>query len=325
MNPWFTFCLPEDKKQTLEKAKKLEWITLFFLLTIVAVMYFAMGSSQAMKTALLEDILSMLPPVVFLVAIRFHDREANTQFPYGYRRALLLAFLAAAVAVLGLGVYIFYDSAATLFRQEHPTLGHMNLFGWFVWSGWVMMAALVYSMIAPVILGRIKLRYAKELHEKTLYADATMNKADWITAATGVAGIIGIGFGLWWADAVAALVISTSILKDGFGNVRTAASDLMDQRPVEVASGKPLKIEERITDALLQFPGIIDANVRIREEGQLLTGEAFVVIDTTESLVEQLQKMSERASNLDWRVQNLIVVPVKKSRKKETNLQGASK
>ena len=39
-----------------------------------------------------------------------------------------------------------------------------------------MIPALVYSAIPAVIIGRLKLPLARELHDKVLYADAQMNK-----------------------------------------------------------------------------------------------------------------------------------------------------
>ena len=64
-------------------------------------------------------------------------------------------------------------------------------------------------------MGRIKLRYAEQLSDKVLRADADMNKADWLTGLATAVGVLGIGLGFWWADAVAALVVSISISKDG--------------------------------------------------------------------------------------------------------------
>ena len=49
-----------------------------------------------------------------------------------------------------------------------------------------MIAALVYSVIPPFVLGRMKLPLAAELHDKTLQTDANLNKGDWLT---GIAGI----------------------------------------------------------------------------------------------------------------------------------------
>ena len=58
-----------------------------------------------------------------------------------------------------------------------------------------------------------------------------MNKADWMTGAAAIGGILGIGLGWWWADAVAAAFISLDILHDGYINLRQAVFDLMNQIP----------------------------------------------------------------------------------------------
>src|SRR5690625_7909089 len=55
-----------------------------------------------------------------------------------------------------------------------------------------------------------------------------MAKADWGTAAATIIGVLGIGLGFWWADSIAALVISVSIVKDGITNIRAAVTGLSD-------------------------------------------------------------------------------------------------
>jgi cobalt-zinc-cadmium efflux system protein len=113
-----------------------------------------------------------------------------------------------------LGVVILLDSAMKLVTAEHPPIGVIQLFGKEIWLGWVMIGALIYSALPAVFLGRAKLKLADELHDKVLYADAKMNKADWMTASAAIVGVAGIGLGLWWADAVAAMFISFDIARD---------------------------------------------------------------------------------------------------------------
>ena len=81
-----------------------------------------------------------------------------------------------------------------------------------------------------MFLGRAKLKLSETLHDKVLYADADMNKADWTTGVAAIAGIVGIGIGWWWADSVAALLISLSIVRDGLRNLKGAVAALMDTR-----------------------------------------------------------------------------------------------
>ena len=51
--------LPAEVRANLERAKRLAWWTLFWMSSVCVVMWLAMGSSQAMKTALVEDLLSL--------------------------------------------------------------------------------------------------------------------------------------------------------------------------------------------------------------------------------------------------------------------------
>src|SRR5690606_9465820 len=135
------------------------------------------------------------------------------------------------------------------------------------WLGWLMLAALAYSGIPPVIIGRMKQPLADALHDKVLFADAKMNRADWLTAGAAAVGVIGIGFGLWWADSVAALVIAADILHDGQRYLRESISDLMDEWPRTYDEAKPHPAAERVKEEIAAQPWIAEAAVRMRETG----------------------------------------------------------
>ena len=87
---------------------------------------------------------------------------------------------------------------------------------------------------------------ARRLEDEVLDTDAMMQKADWMTGLAGMAGIIGVGFGLWWTDAAAAALISISILKDGVTSLRVATAELTD--------GAPRRLERFLT--VLNHKGI---------------------------------------------------------------------
>ena len=303
--------LPPGKQKKLNKAKKLEWVTIGFMVSIIVLLFFTLGNSQAMKTAWIEDMLTLIPPIAFLVAVRFRTKPPDEKFPYGYRRVLSIAFLCAALALAFFGVYLLYDSVVALVKREHPTIGTVQIFGWQVWLGWLMIAALIYSVIPPVILGYMKLPLARKLHEKVLYADADMNKADWLTGLAAVLGILGIGIGWWWADAVAAIVISFDVIKDGFTNLKNAVFDLMDRRPMEVGKDKEDTIREQLQEKIEKLDWVEQASVRLREEGDVLNGEAYVVFKDENYLLDKLEQVYDAIANSDWRLYDVPVVPVR--------------
>jgi cation diffusion facilitator family transporter len=310
--------LPPDKHERLLKAVRLEWLSILYLLSAVVLLYFTLGSSQAMKAAWVEDILGLTPPIAFLVASRVRNRTPNDRFPYGYHRATSIAYLCASVALLALGAFILFDSVSKLVRFEHPPIGLVKPFGDRpIWLGWLMLAALAYSAVPQVLLGRIKEPLAKELNDKVLYADAEMNRADWMTAGAAMLGVIGIGFGLWWADSVAASIISVDIVRDGYKNLRVAGADLMDKEPTVVDASRAEPLPLRIKNELLLMDWVKDAEVRLREHGHVFIGEAFVVPVDDQDLLGRLERANGQLLGLDWRLHELVIAPVREIQRPE--------
>lgn len=86
---------------------------------------------------------------------------------------------------------------------------------------------------------------------------------------------MGIGLGLWWADALAALFIG---------------------------------LEEELENQLKQLGWVTRAAVRLREEGSVMSGEAFVVPESNLDLVNKLAIARNMLQNYDWRLYEVVVV-----------------
>jgi cation diffusion facilitator family transporter len=302
--------IPPEIRDDLKKARRLEWWTIGAMTTVIVVMGLAAGSSQAMKTAWIEDLLSLVPAIVFLIAARFEDKKPSSRFPFGFHRTNSLAFLIAAVALSGVGLLLLFEAGMTLIKQEHATVGPITLFGQGIWSGWLMIAALAYSIVPPVILGHIKLPIARRLQDKVLHTDAMMQKADWMTGAAGIAGVLGLGLGYWWADALAAGIISLSILQDGVKALRSATAELVDGAPRALEKDEIAKDAHKLKRALHErYPG---AEVKLRETGRFI--HAQVVGVDSESEID-LKSLWPGEPDRAWRLVQLSFVPPEKGRK----------
>jgi cation diffusion facilitator family transporter len=263
--------LPDPVRADLAKARRLEWWTLGWMSSIVLIMWFAMGSSQAMKTALIEDVLSLVPAVVFLVALHFEGKRPSKAFPFGYDRVQSFGALIAAVALCAVGVLLLFDSGMSLIEQDHPTMPPIRIFGQEIWQGWVMIAGLVYSVVPPVILGHLKQPIAQRLQDEMLDTDAMMQRADWMTGLAGIIGVLGVGFGFWWTDAAAGAFISWGIIKDGVTSLRVATAELVDGTPRRLGKTDLAHDARKLTEALQQrYP---DAEIRLRATGRYIHAE----------------------------------------------------
>ena len=311
MKPVERIEFPPEQEEAFRKARRLEWLSAAFTASAAILLYFVMGTSQAMRTSWLEDMLSLVPPIAFLVSSRLATRSATKNFPYGMHTSVSIGYLTASLALCAMGTFLLYEAAHKLIAQERTTIGGFDFFGVTIWAGWPMLVGLAYTGIPSYFLGRAKLKLAPVIHDKVLYADAEMNRADWMAEAAAAAGVIGTGFGFWWADAVAAGLVSLDILRDGFVNLRAATTDLMDEQPKKTTNSKEHDpLPGQIARYFESFDWVEKADVRMREEGHVFFGEAFIVPKTTDNLVSKIAELSRKATEFNWRVHDLTIMPV---------------
>ncbi len=94
------FELPPKEQELHRKAVRLEWLTIAYLLSATLFLFLTIGSSQAGKAALIEDLLSLTPPLAFLIAARVRARAPDQRYPWGHHRSVSIAYLASAVSLL---------------------------------------------------------------------------------------------------------------------------------------------------------------------------------------------------------------------------------
>lgn len=295
---------PAAIERDIGAARRLEWWNIGWSVSIVIVMGLAMGGSQAMKTAWVEDTLGLVPPIVFLIATRYEARAADDRFHYGYDRVNSLGFLVAAVALGGVGLFLLRDSILALWNQEHVTVGSMRLLGQDIWLGWFMLAAQAYATVPPLIIGRKELPLAERLRDKLIHTDALMNKANWQTGVAGFLGVAGLGFGLWWADPLAAIAISFSIAWDAWNALKIATAELVDGVPRDLGGGG-MSAEARALEQALRarFP---DAKrILLRETGRYIRAEVLGVSAPADFSVVSLDLSDCEA----WRIDSVAFRP----------------
>lgn len=302
--------LPPEQERAIRRAVRWEIFTIVYTAITIAVIALVVGNSQAMRTAWIEDMLSLIPQIAFLTALIFVRRRPTLTHPYGLHRAMGIGHLVAGVALLTVGLNLAVEAVTGLVAAEHPTIGTVVLWGHTIWLGWLMVIVMAAVIIGPVFFyGPAKSKLAPVLHNKLLYADADMAKADWQTTVASIVGVLGVGAGVWWLDGAAALFISLGIIWDGFRNTRAAIVDLMDQRARTYDSKKPHPLAADIVAYLRDLPWASDAAVRMRDQGQVFHIEAFVVPRRRKVTVHDLTAAAEGVTALDWKVQDVVIVP----------------
>jgi divalent metal cation (Fe/Co/Zn/Cd) transporter len=176
------------------------------------------------------------------------------------------------------------------------------------WHGWLMIGALLLTGIPPLFLSRAKIPVAILLHDKAFYACADMDRANWMSNGAGAMGLVLVALGFWWADSLAALLISLSILRDGWANVAKSLSDVMDHHPVELQSGRQAPVVVDVHRTLRALPFVAQSKTLMREHGRYLYAEIFIQPNAQMPPAPEASRLVREAiMPLDWRLIHLAV------------------
>lgn len=299
--------LPEKQRTALKRAIGWQIFTICYTIGTIILVALVMGSSQAMKTAWIEDMLSLLPQLSFLIALLFIRRRPTAKYPYGHHRAMSIGHLVAGVALIAVGAILAFESAMGLIHGERPTIGTTVILGHTVWLGWLMVAVMLLIVIGPLFYGPAKAKLAPVLHNKLLYTDADMAKADWQTNAASIIGVLGVGIGWWWLDGAAAVFISLGILWDGTRNTKAAVSDLLDQRARTFDNKDRHPLADDIHTYLSTLDWIQESGIRMRDQGQVLHVEVFIHPRDKAITTAQAQSLTADIHDLDWKIQDVVI------------------
>ena len=304
------FVFPPEQAEQRERAKRYAWLSVVLLVLAGSLLFITVGGSQAMKTAWVSDFLTAVPSAAMLIAMRIELHPPTARFPFGYFRAVAIAFLVTASMLLASGVYLFFDSALKLVHGERPPVGTMVVLGHQFWAGWAMIAALAISLVVGLTIGKLKEPVAESLHSKELEAESRMNRDEWMSEGAAIIGLLLVGYGHWWADAAAATFISLEMISDGWHNLRQVIADLMDESPSQLGKTAMEDLPRRVKEAAERADWVDRASVRLREQGHIVSGDVFVVPSRSDDLVRNVEGLADELASIDWRLHGIAVMPV---------------
>jgi divalent metal cation (Fe/Co/Zn/Cd) transporter len=117
-----------------------------------------------------------------------------------------------------------------------------------------------------------------------------------------------MAWGFWWGDALAALIISLDIMRDGWTNVAKSLSDVMDHHPVDLETDRQDPLVTEVHRTLRALPFVVDEKTLIREHGRYIYAEIFIQPnDRMPSATEASRLVREAILPLDWRLQHIAI------------------
>jgi divalent metal cation (Fe/Co/Zn/Cd) transporter len=154
--------------------------------------------------AVLDAVVSVTLVWRFVAEARQPERAARVE---------RLAEGAVGVALIALAVYLVVASIRSLAEGARPEASTASI------------ALLLASVVVLPPLAVAKSRVAAALGSGALRADSILTAVAALLAGISLASLAGAtAFGLWWADAVAALVVAAVLAREGWASVVAARS-----------------------------------------------------------------------------------------------------
>jgi len=198
-------CASEKSRrpETVARALRLEYLTVGWNLVegVVAVTAALLAGSVAILGFGIDSFVECASAAVMIWRLRAERARAmsHDRLEVIERRAQRLV----AGSLFALAAYVTVDAVQTLWRSERPSFSTVGV------------ALLLVSIAVMLWLARAKRRLASELGSQAMEADAFQTTACWWLS---IAALIGVGLngllGWWWADPVAAIVISGLIARE---------------------------------------------------------------------------------------------------------------
>jgi cation diffusion facilitator family transporter len=179
-----------------------------------------MTGSIAILTEAIHSAIDLMASIVALVSVKAADVPADEDHPYGHHKAENVAAGAEAMLILvGAGI-VAYEAARRL-----AVGGEVERLG-------IGIAVVSFSIVANVVVSTFLFKRAREHDSAALEGDAYHLRADALTSAAVLVGLLLIETtGVVAFDSIAALVVAAAIVVTGIRLLTRSGRVLMDEAP----------------------------------------------------------------------------------------------
>lgn len=227
--------------------------------------------SLSLISAGIESSGDVVAALLTLLAVRLAGRPADTDHPFGHRRAENLAALGEAAILSGGGVYIVIAGVGRLTGGEERFE-----------ASWYIFAVVAVAICVDISRIAISLRTARRYESAALRSNAFHFGADLSGSIAVLAGMVLVAAGVQAGDALAALVVAAVIFGAAGRLVYENARVLMDTMPEQA--------HRQAVDAVaLAAPHADVQRVRVRESGGRYFADVVVGVPGGQALTESHQ------------------------------------
>ena len=234
------------------------------------------GHSSAMLADAVHSLSDFVTDVVVIVFVNISSKPKDAGHDYGHGKYETLATSIIGLALLVVGVSLFWDSLHKVFDYwvlEEPLES----------PGWIALMAALVSILIKELLFQITYRVGKRQNSQAVIANAWHHRSDALSSigtTLGIGGAILLGPDWHVLDPLAAMVVSVFIVKVSLELMIPAINDLLEQ-------SLPKEVENEILSIISENPKVKEPhNLRTRRIGNDFAIEVHIRVDGDMSVRE---------------------------------------
>lgn len=296
--------------ETKKREKKIYRVTLMGSVVNVILLVFKfiagiLGGSAAMIADAVHSLSDFLTDIIVIAFVRISSKPEDEDHDYGHGKYETLATSIIGLALLMVGLYIFYNGARQIWDVMHGAEIEQ--------PGLVALIAAIVSILLKEWTYRFTVSVGKKVESQAVIANAWHHRSDALSSigtAIGIGGAILLGKGWAVLDPVAALVVSVFIVKTALGLLSTSSGELLEK-------SLPKEVEKKIVDIVESEPEVSEVHhLCTRRIGSNIAIEMHIRMPGEISLKDS----HTRASNIERKLRqhfgehthiNLHVEPLK--------------
>lgn len=219
-------------------------------LTIAKTVVGFLTGSLAILSEAGHSLIDLGATVITYAAVRVSGKPADEEHHYGHHKFEAVSALAETALLFLLSGVVIWEAIKRLLEHEGPMVEAT------IWA----FAVVIGSMAVDLLRARALSHTAKKTKSQALEADALHFSSDLASSFAVLVGLVGVRFGLAWADSAAALIVAILVCFAGWRLGRRTIDTLTDVAPEGAA--------EKITAIAAMVPGVVRVEqVRARAAG----------------------------------------------------------
>lgn len=239
--------------ETKEREKKIYRVTLMGSVVNVILLVFKfiagiLGGSAAMIADAVHSLSDFLTDIIVIAFVRISSKPEDVDHDYGHGKYETLATSIIGLALLMVGLYIFFNGARQIWDVMHGAEIEQ--------PGLVALIAAIVSILLKEWTYRFTVSVGKKVESQAVIANAWHHRSDALSSigtAIGIGGAILLGKGWAVLDPVAALVVSVFIVKTALGLLSTSSGELLEK-------SLPKEVEKKIVDIVESEPEVSEVH-----------------------------------------------------------------